>query len=116
MDNEVIIKIEGVEYKFKLKSSSILYLEKKLARNIFEAFEKPDFTVMVNLFYACANDECKLKYKNEADLFDALLAEYSMQELAETYLGEIVQKSGLVQKQQEIPTPSGEDKEKTWSK
>ena len=71
---------------------------------------------MVNIFYACANDACKLKYKNEADLFDALLAEYGMQELAETYLAQIVEKSGLVQKQKDIPTPSGEDKEKTWNK
>lgn len=115
MDNVVIIKIEGTEYEFKLKSSSILYLEKKLGRNIFEAFQNPDFTVMVNIFYACASEACKLKYKNEGDLFDALLAEYGMQELAETYLAQIVQKSGLVQKQ-EIPTPSGEDKEKTWNK
>ena len=55
MDNVVIIKIDGVEYEFKLKSSSILYLEKKLGRNIFEAFQNTDFTVMVNIFYACAN-------------------------------------------------------------
>lgn len=115
MDNVVIIKIGGVEYEFKLKSSNILYLENKLNRNIFEAFEKPDFTVMVNIFYACASNECKLKYGNEADLFDALLAEYGMQDLAEKYLNEIVQKSGLVQKQ-EIPTPSGEDKEKIGDK
>lgn len=116
MDNVVIIKIEGIEYEFKLKSSSILYLEKKLGKNIFEAFQNPDFTVMVNLFYACASKECKLKYTDEGELFDALLAEYGMQELAETYLAQIVEKSGLVQKQQEIPTPSGEDKEKTWAK
>ena len=83
MDSEVIIKIEGIEYKFKLKSSSILYLEKKLGKNIFEAFQNPDFTVMVNLFYACASNECKLKYGNEGDLFDALLAEYGMMDLAE---------------------------------
>ena len=76
MDNVVIIKIEGIEYEFKLKSSSILYLEKKLGRNIFEAFQNPDFTVMVNIFYACASEACKLKYKNEGDLFDALLAKY----------------------------------------
>ena len=116
MDNEVIIKIEGIEYKFKLKSSSILYLEKKLGKNIFEAFQNPDFTVMVNLFYACASKDCKAKYTDEGELFDALLDKYGMQELAEKYLAEIVQKSGLVQKQQEIPTPSGEDKEKSWSK
>lgn len=115
MDNEVIIKIEGVEYTFKLKSASILYLEKKLERNIFEAFDKPDFTTMVNIFYACANDACKIKYKTEGNLFDALLTEYGMQELVEKYLAEIVQKSGLVQKQN-IPTPSEEDKEKTWAK
>ena len=115
MDNVVIIKIDGVEYEFKLKSSVILYLEKKLGRNIFEAFQNPDFTVMCNIFYACANDTCKLKYKNEGDLFDALLGEYGMQELAEIYLAQIVQKSGLVQKQT-IPTPSGENKEKTWNK
>lgn len=115
MDNEVIIKIEGTEYKFKLKSASILYLEKKLGKNIFEAFQDPDFTIMVNIFYACASNECKLKYNNEADLFDALLAEYSMQDLTEKYLAEIVQKSGLVQKQ-DIPTPSTEVKEKTWNK
>ena len=116
MDNVVIIKIEGVEYEFKLKSSSILYLEKKLGRNIFEAFQNPDFTVMCNIFYACASNDCKAKYKNEGDLFDALLTEYGMQKLAETYLADIVQKSGLVQKQQEIPTPSEEIKEKTWNK
>jgi hypothetical protein len=115
MDNIVVITIEGVEYEFKLKSASILYLEKKLGRNIFEAFENPDFTVMVNIFYACANNACKLKYKDEGELFDALLQEYGMQTLAEKYLSEIVQKSGLVQKQQ-IPTPSGENKEKTWNK
>ena len=116
MDNVVIIKIDGVEYEFKLKSSSILYLEKKLGRNIFEAFQNPDFTVMVNIFYACANDACKLKYKNEWDLFDALLEEYGMQELAETYLAQIVEKSGLVKKQQEIPTPSPEIEAKAWTK
>lgn len=116
MDNIVIIKIEGIEYEFKLKSSSILYLEKKLNKNIFEAFQNPDFTVMVNIFYACASDECKMKYKrDEGELFDALLNEYGLQELSEKYLNEIVQKSGLVQKQN-IPTPSGENKEKTWNK
>ena len=115
MDNIVIIKIDGIEYEFKLKSSSILYLEKKLGRNIFEAFQNPDFTVMVNIFYACASNECKIKFKDEGDLFDALLAEYGMQELAEKYLAEIVQKSGLVQRT-EIPTPSTENKEKTWNK
>ena len=115
MDNVVIIKIEGIEYEFKLKSSSILYLEKKLGKNIFEAFQNPDFTVMVNLFYACASKECKAKYTDEGELFDALLVEYSMQELAENYLTNIIQKSGLVQKQ-EIPTPSAEDIKKTWSK
>ena len=117
MDNVVIIKIEGIEYEFKLKSSQILYLERKLSRNIFETFQSPDFTVMCNIFFACANDACKLKYRNEGELFDALLAEYGMQTLTETYLTEIIQKSGLVQKQQEIPmTPSEEVKEKTWSK
>ena len=86
MDNVVIIKIDGIEYEFKLKSSSILYLEKKLGRNIFEAFDNPDFTVMVNLFYACASNECKVKYKDEGELFDALLNEYGLQELTEKYL------------------------------
>ena len=116
MDNVVIIKIEGTEYEFKLKSSSILYLEKKLGRNVFEAFQNPDFTVMVNIFYACASEACKLKYKNEGDLFDVLLAEYGMQELAETYLTQIIQKSGLVQKSEIPMTPSPEANEKTWNK
>ena len=116
MDNVVIIKIEGTEYEFKLKSSSILYLEKKLGKNIFEAFQNPDFTVMVNLFYACANASCKAKYKDEGELFDALLEEYGMQELAETYLTQIVQKSGLVQKSEIPMTPSPEIEAKTWSK
>lgn len=114
MDNNVIIKIDGVEYEFKLKSSTILYLEKKLGKNIFEAFQSPDFTTVVNIYYACANDACKLKYKNEADLFDALLAEYDVTTLIETHLSEIVQKSGLVQKAPE--TPSKETNEKTWNK
>lgn len=113
MDNEVIIKIKGKEYVFKLKSSSILYLEKKLGKNIFEAFQNPDFTVMVNLFYACASNECRAAYSDEGDLFDALLDEYGMQELAEKYLSEIIQKSGLVQKSM---TPSSEVTEKTWNK
>lgn len=114
MDNIVIIKIGGIEYEFKLKSSSILYLEKKLGKNIFEAFQNPDFTIMCNIFYACASTECKLKYKDEGELFDALLAEYGMSELAEKYLAEIVQKSGLVQKT--AVTPSEEVVEKTWNK
>lgn len=117
MDNVVIIKIQGIEYEFKLKSSSILYLEKKLGKNIFEAFQNPDFTIMVNLFYACASKDCKAKYTDEGELFDIMLEEYGMQTLAEKYLTEIIQKSGLVQKQQEIPmTPSDEVKEKTWNK
>lgn len=116
MDNVVIIKIAGTDYEFKLKSSQILYLEKKLGRNIFEAFQNPDFTVMCNVFFACASSDCKVKYKNEGDLFDALLDEYALQDLTENYLAEIVQKSGLVQKQHEIPTPSEEVKEKSWTK
>ena len=116
MDNVVIIKIEGIEYEFKLKSSSILYLEKKLGKNIFEAFQNPDFTVMVNLFYACASKACKDKYPDEGELFDAMLDEYGMQELAEKYLTEIIQKSGLVQKQDIPMTPSPEASNKTWNK
>ena len=116
MDNVVIIKIEGIEYEFKLKSSSILYLEKKLGKNIFEAFQNPDFTVMVNLFYACASKGSKAKYTDEGELFDALLDEYGMQELAEKYLSEIVQKSGLVQKSEIPMAPSKEASEKTWNK
>ena len=116
MDNVVIIKIDGVEYEFKLKSSSILYLEKRLGKNIFEAFQNPDFTIMVNLFYACASKACKEKYPDEGELFDALLDEYGMQELAEKYLTDIIQKSGLVQQQQNIPTRSAEIKDKTWNK
>ncbi len=116
MDNVVIIKIKGIEYEFKLKSSSILYLEKKLGKNIFEAFQNPDFTIMVNLFYACASKPCKDKYPDEGELFDALLEEYGMQELAEKYLTEIVQKSGLVQKSEIPMTPSPEIAEKTWNK
>ena len=116
MDSEVIIKIQGIEYKFKLKSASILRLEEKLGKNIFEAFQDPNFTVMVNLFYACASAECKLKYKDEGELFDALLEEYGMQELAEKYLAEIIQKSGLVQKSEIPMTPSSEANEKIWAK
>ena len=116
MDNDVIIKINGTEYKFKLKSSSILYLEKKLGKNVFDAFQNPDFTTMVNLFYACASKECKEKYTDEGELFDALLDNYGMQELAEKYLTDIIQKSGLVQKS-EIPTsPSKEIGTKAWNK
>lgn len=115
MDNVVIIKIEGVEYEFKLKSSSILQLEKKLGKNIFDAFQRPDFTTLVNLFYVCASKECQLKYKDEGTLFDALMEEYGLEELSEKYLQQIVEKSGLVQKTQ-VPTPSTEIKEKTWNK
>jgi hypothetical protein len=116
MDNVVIIKIKGIEYEFKLKSSSILYLEKKLGKNIFDAFQNPDFTIMVNLFYACADSKCKEAFPDAGDLFDALLEEYGMQELSENYLTPIIQKSGLVQKSQEIPTPSTEIEKKTWNK
>lgn len=115
MDNNVIIVIGGVEYEFKLKSSSILYLEKKLGKNIFEAFQSPDFTTVCNIFYACASNACKVKYGSEAELFDALLAEYTMNDLAEKYLSEIVNKSGLVQKTK-VETPSEETIEKTWAK
>lgn len=115
MDSIVYIKIGGIEYAFKLKSSSILYLEKKLGKNVFEAFQNPDFTIMCNLFYACASAECKMKYKDEGELFDAMLEEYSMETLAEDYLSQIIQKSGLVQKA-DIPTPNPEVVEKTWNK
>lgn len=115
MDNVVIIKLKDTEYTFKLKSSSILYLEKKLGKNIFEAFQSPDFTVMCNIFFASASNECKAIYKSEGELFDALLEEYGLRDLTEVYLAELIQKSGLVQKQ-DIPTPSEEVKEKTWNK
>lgn len=116
MDNVVIIKINGIDYEFKLKSSSILQLEKKLKVNIFDAFNDPDFTIMVNLFYACASQACKDKYHDEGELFDALLAEYGMRELNEKYLIEIIQKSGLVHKEEIPMTPSTEISEKTWNK
>ena len=45
-----------------------------------------------------------------------MLIEREMQELAENYLAQIVEKSGLVKKQQTIPTPSEEIKTKTWNK
>lgn len=116
MDNVVIIPIEGIEYEFKLKSASIIHIEKKLEKNIFEAFQEPSFTVMVCIFYACADDKCKAKYTTDTDLFDALIAEYGIRELSDKYLLEIVQKSGLVQKQEIPMTPSPEAKEKTWAK
>lgn len=115
MDNVVIIMIKGKEYQFKLKSSTILYLEKKLGKNIFEAFQSADFTTMVNLFYACADQACKDTFKTEGDLFDALLEEYGMQELVEKYLADIVQKSGLVQSQK-TATPTAEAKQISWNK
>lgn len=115
MDNVVMIKINGKEYPFKLKSSSILYLEKKLGKNIFEAFQSPDFTTMVNLFYACADQTCRNDFKTEGDLFDALIDEYGIQDLAEKYLAEIIQKSGLVQKQGAV-TPTTENKQIAWNK
>ena len=43
MDSDVIIKIEGVEYKFKLKSSSILYLEKKLGKKVITSNNKLNY-------------------------------------------------------------------------
>lgn len=110
MDNVVIITINGVEYEFKLRSSSILYLEKKLGKNIFEIFQNPDFTVLVNLFYVSASDKCKAAFRTESDLFDALLEEYGIQELMEKYLSAIIQKSGLVQSMKP-GTPNSENKE-----
>ena len=47
--------------------------------------------------------------------YDALLAEYGIQELTETYLAQIVQKSGLVQKAVK-QTPSEKIDTKTWNK
>ena len=116
MDNVVIIPIEGIEYEFKLKSSNILYLEDKLGKNIFELFQNPSYTVMVYLFYTCASNECKVKYGGADTLFDALLKEYGIEKLAGDYLEAIIQKSGLVQKQEIPMTPSPEVKEKTWAK
>lgn len=96
MDNEEIVKIDDVEYHFKLKSQSIVELEKVLGKNIFEIFADMSFTSMRKILSTCLISPEGI----DADtLMDILLKKYTLLEMANDLIRQIAVKSGLVKQE-----------------
>ena len=100
MDNEEIVKINELVFRFKLKSQSIVTLEKIFGKNIFEAFRDLSFTNIQTILYECLINKDELGIdKNE--MMDLLLTKYSLLEIPDGLMTDIAVKSGLL-KQEEV--------------
>lgn len=96
MDNEEIVKIDDVEYHFKLKSQSIVELEKVLGKNIFEIFADMSFTSMRKILSTCLISPTDI---TPDDLMDVLIKKYTLLEIANDLIRNIAIKSGLVKQE-----------------
>ena len=96
MDNEEIVKIGEVELHFKLKSQTIVELEKLFGKNIFEIFEDLSFTNIRTILSKCLISP---EITDANELMDTLLQKYTLIEMASVLLKEIAVKSGLMRKE-----------------
>lgn len=104
MDNEEIIIVDRInengekttiEYHFKLKSQSIVELEKMFGKNIFEIFESLSFTSIQTILHKCL---IQPKGTDANTMMDDVLTKYSLLELGGNVLKNIAVKSGLLKK------------------
>lgn len=107
MDNELVIQIGDKVVRLKLKSQSIILLEKIYDKNIFELFRNLSFTVMSDIFYTSLINKHELQdIKKKEDLMDLLLEKYSLLELGDSVLNDLAVKSGILKQsdiEEEIP-------------
>lgn len=96
MDNEEIVLINDVEYHFKLKSESIVALEKIYGKNIFSIFEDMSFTTIRTILSHCLISP---KVADANELMDTLLTKYTLLEMPTILLKNIAVKSGLLKKE-----------------
>ena len=96
MNNEYVIEIDGVKYRFKLTSQKIVELEKQFGKNIFEIFASMSFTTMRELIRASLISP---EGKTADEIMDALLTKFTLMELSDTVMTEIAIASGLIKRQ-----------------
>ena len=94
MDNEIIVKIGDKELRFKLKSQTIVLLEKVFGKNIFEIFQMLSFTTIQRVFFESLVNRDAVKDDNE--MMDMLLQKYDLIELGNDLLQELAVKSGII--------------------
>ena len=94
MDNELIVKIGDKELRFKLKSQTIVLLEKVFGKNIFEIFQTLSFTSIQRVFWECLINKDIVIDAN--DMMDLLLQKYGLVELGNDVLQELAVKSGII--------------------
>lgn len=94
MDNEIIVKIGDKELRFKLKSQTIVLLEKVFGKNIFEIFQVMSFTTIQRVFWESIVN--KDVVKDEYEMMDLLLQKYDLIELGNDLLQELAVKSGII--------------------
>lgn len=94
MDNEIIVKIGDKELRFKLKSQTIVLLEKVFGKNIFEIFQSLSFTTIQRVFWESLSNRDAVKDENE--MMDILLQKYGLIELGNDLLQELAVKSGII--------------------
>ncbi len=94
MDNEIIVKIGDKELRFKLKSQTIVLLEKVFGKNIFEIFQTLSFTSIQRVFFECLVNRDAVTDANE--MMDMLLQKYGLIELGNDVLQDLAVKSGII--------------------
>lgn len=94
MDNEIIVKIGDKELRFKLKSQTIVLLERVFGKNIFEIFQSLSFTTIQRVFFESLVNKDIVKDENE--MMDLLLEKYGLIELGNDLLQELAVKSGII--------------------
>lgn len=94
MDNEIIVKIGDKELRFKLKSQTIVLLEKVFGKNIFEIFQTLSFTTIQRVFWESLTNKTIVEDAN--DMMDILLQKYGLIELGNDLLQELAVKSGII--------------------
>lgn len=96
MDNELIIIVGDKELRFKLKSQTIVLLERVFGKNIFEIFQTLSFTNIQRIFWECLIN--KDIVSNADEMMDIVLQKHGLIELGDTVLQELAVKSGIIKK------------------
>lgn len=110
MDNEFVLEIDGVNYRFKLKSQKIVALEKAFGKNIFMIFDDMTAGSIATILKAALIEPEDI---DEFELLDKLLTKYTLLEIPKEVLNPIAVKSGLIkQKTMEDIVNNGEKEAK----
>ena len=106
MDNELIIVLDNITLRFKLKSQAIVVLEKVYGKNIFEVFQDLSFTSIQRIFWESLMNKEVVKDMN--DMMDKVLEKYSLIEMGNSLLQELAVKSGIL-KSKDMDDTSAEE-------